>query len=323
MPEQDLISEFLSYLESEQRASLHTVEAYGRDLNQFSEWIFGNDLHQWDGVSVSDIREWIGNLADTGLSSATLRRKSQSLRAFYRWGHKKGTFSSNPARELPLVKKSRHLPNFIKEREIEDLLSTKDSANHFVEGQTDAQDSQEEFNKIFVASRRHIVITLLYSLGLRQAELLNLKDTDFSSDGRELKVLGKRNKQRVIPIPDALFEEVREWQKIRDLRYPELPSPRPLIAGHQGSLSKAMLYRIVRDGLEGLSTGRKSPHTLRHTFATTMLNHGADIDAVREMLGHASLQTTQIYTHVSYKELLANYRTAHPRAGNGKIEPKK
>lgn len=318
-----MIEEFERYLETEVRESGHTVEAYGRDLRQFAEWLSptagsGSEFSatpgepDWTLVSQSDIREWIGSLAEEGREPTTLRRKIQSLRAFYRWGRRRGHFLKNPAADLPLVKKRRQLPNFIKETEMETLLASVIAGRGEESGTDGRTDDTKETE--FYTARTHIVLTLLYSLGLRQAELLLLTDGDLTPDRRELRVTGKRNKQRVVPIPDALSAEIKEWQRIRDAHLKDLPSPRPLIAGRSGALSKEMLYRIVRTGLGGVSAGRKSPHTLRHTFATSMLNHGADIDAVREMLGHASLQTTQVYTHVSYKELLRSYRDAHPRA---------
>lgn len=325
-----LIEEFVSYLEGEARDSSHTVEAYGRDLRQFAEWLKGSaradesdksdgsDMSDgsghtptadacfipWDRVKAADVREWIGALADEGREPTTLRRKAQSIRAFFKWGQIRGIFESNPAADVPLVKKRRHLPDFIKEGDLEVLLS-------------------DTLPEDFTAARTQIALTLLYSLGLRQAELLSLTDADIRADGLELRVTGKRNKQRVLPVPEQLRNLLRQWQQRRDAHFPDLAAPRPIIAGPHGALSKEMLYRIVREGLAGVSTGRKSPHTLRHSFATAMLNHGADIDAVREMLGHTSLQTTQIYTHVSYKELMANYAGAHPRSRTKKEADKK
>lgn len=304
----ELIRQFLTYIEAEERDSRHTVDAYGRDLLQFARWLHGANPPDdssssgngeprflWDKVKAADVREWIGSLADEGKTPATLRRKAQSLRAFFRWGRTRGLFQANPAADVPLVKKHRHLPDFIKEGDMESVLS---------------DGLPEEFE----AARIYMALTLLYSLGLRQAELLGLTDADIRSDGLELRVTGKRNKQRVLPVPEQLGNQIRKWQRLRDTKYPDLTAPRPIMAGPHGVLSKETLYQIVRRGLSGISTGRRSPHTLRHSFATAMLNHGADIDAVREMLGHTSLQTTQIYTHISYKELMANYTGAHPRS---------
>ncbi len=297
-----LTDEFLSYMEAEQRASPNTVEAYGRDLRQFAVWLSPTGKDAIDSTLAAavqqDIRAWTGSLADNGMTATTLRRKVQSLRAFYHWAMKRGHLSSNPAADVVLAKKRRHLPDFIKESEVERLL--------------------EEPHESFAAERAHIALTLMYSLGLRQAELLALTDRDISRAAGEIRVTGKRGKQRVLPLPTELADEISRWQTIRDSRYPDLPVPAPLIAGPHGAISKVSLYTMTRDALAGVSAGRKSPHTLRHTFATAMVNNGADLDAVREMLGHESLSTTQIYTHLSINELIANYRTAHPRSS--KIE---
>lgn len=285
------IKQFLSYLEVEQRCSRHTVGAYGRDLRQFNAWCDSDDCST---VTPGEIRAWIGDLADGGMETATLRRKAQSLRAFFHWRQKTAGAPSNPAADIVLPKLRKHLPNFIKEEEMEALLDTS--------------------HDTFAQERAHITLAMLYSLGLRQDELLTLTDADVDYPGREVRVTGKRNKQRAVPLPDQLAEEIRHWQEVRDARYPQLERPAALIAGPHGHLSKTALYGVVRDALATVSAGRKSPHTLRHTFATSMINNGANLDAVREMLGHESLATTQIYTHLSFNELLSNYRHSHPRA---------
>ena len=288
------IERFESYLEAEQRCSPHTIEAYGRDLRQLADRCGIDDENIEEGsIATADIRAWIGSLGDQGLSALSLRRKLQSIRAFFRWGRRCGIFESNPAADVTLAKKRRKLPTFVKEDELEDVLAST--------------------SRCFAEERSHIIITMLYTLGLRQAELLSLTDADISLPGREIKVTGKRNKQRVIPMPDELRAEIVRWQKIRDDRYPALSNPKPLIAGPHGFLSKHQLYKIVKSGLATTSTSRKSPHTLRHSFATAMINNGADLDAVREMLGHVSLATTQIYTHLSFKDLMDNYSKSHPR----------
>jgi len=166
--------------------------------------------------------------------------------------------------------------------------------------------------------RDHLILNLLYSTGLRQAELLTLRDCDISFSAAEAKVTGKRNKQRIVPLPPQLLDEIAEWQKERDARHPGLAYPAPLFPGNKVSLSKMQLYRIVKDALAGTTSAARSPHVLRHTFATSMLNHGANLDTVKEMLGHASLTTTEIYTHLTFDQLRKNYDNAHPRAREGK-----
>lgn len=303
------LDDFLSYLKVEHRSSAHTVEAYGRDINQFAEWCGAESFSDFDAASVtsSDIRAWLGHMADAKTTVTTLRRKLQSLRAFYRWGMRREKFKSNPAADVILPKKRRKLPDFIKENEIEEIIiDSKPKASPSVKGAV----TKEKFKEL----RRNIILEMFYSLGLRQAELLELCDDDINLSLKEIKITGKRNKQRVLPLPDPLVRNIEEWQEIRNRRYPSLESPRPFIAGPHGKLSKHQLYKIVNESLKKTSAGKKSPHTLRHSFATAMINNGADLDAVREMLGHSSLSTTQIYTHLSFKDLLDNYRTGHPRA---------
>lgn len=292
----DMIAKFLQEMRTELMRSPLTVDAYGRDLRQFAAWFAPDSPFSPLEVELQHIRAWISSLAADGASPATIRRKTQSLRAFFRWGRRRGIFSHNPADKVILAKLPKPLPNFIKEDEMEEILSLP--------------------CETFADRRAHIVLTMLYSLGLRQAELLALTDADINIASGEARVTGKRSKQRVVPLPRPLCYEILQWQQERDARFPNLPSPAPLIAGPHGALSKYTLYTIVRDALASASTGRKSPHTLRHTFATAMLNDGSDLDAVREMLGHSSIATTQIYTHLSFKQLLQNYRGAHPRSGS-------
>ena len=309
MPSKDHIAEFLDHLLSEARCSPLTVEAYRRDLRQFFEFCSDStESPDADHATPRDIRAWIGTLADQGNEAATLRRKLQSLRAFYKYGMKTGRSGHNPARDVTLPKKKKRLPGFIKEQDMEEILS--------------------ECGDTFESMRRHIATELIYTLGLRRAEVLALTDADVHarkaqtgeiSEAGEIRITGKRNKTRILPLPFRLSADIVRWQQIRDERYPQLQPPRPLIAGPHGSISANTLHNIVRDALSGTSSSKKSPHTLRHTFATTMINNGADLDAVREILGHASLSTTQIYTHLSVNELMAGYRLAHPR---GALKPK-
>lgn len=299
-----MLSDFTSFLSHELRSSKHTSEAYLRDIRQFVDFhTIGNpDDFDPEAVTIGDIRHWIGSLADNGLTATSLRRKIQSLRAFYKWGLKTGRLNMNPASDMILPKKRKKLPDFINDKEIESLF---DKDRPIATGKSPSV--------TFLSSRADIAVEILYSLGLRQAELLSLDDSDVNLISKEIKVTGKRNKQRVVPLPSKLADKIERWQKIRDDMYPSLKEPKPLLAGPHGRLSKQTLYKIVNQRLSATSSVKKSPHTLRHTFATVMLNNGANLDTVREMLGHASLSTTQIYTHLSFKELLDNYQQGHPR----------
>lgn len=288
---------FLTYLRTEQNRSRLTVEAYGRDLRQFAAWLGDAARLDPSGVTATDIRGWLGAEAGKGTRPVSLRRKTQSLRAFFRWAMREGLCHSNPAEDIIPAKTPRHLPDIVKESDMESLLAE-------LAGEDDGS---------FEKARTRLALTMLYSLGLRQAELLSITDRDINPHSLELRVTGKRAKQRVVPLPQELMDEISSYRRLRDKRHPGLPEPAPLLAGPHGRLSKKSLYLMVRDGLSSTPTGRKSPHTLRHTFATAMLNDGCDLDAVREMLGHSSLSTTQIYTHLSYKQIRDNYKS-HPRA---------
>lgn len=292
---------FLSYLSNELNRSVHTVEAYQRDISQFASWITTGNPDRFDPASVttSDIRTWVGSLAAND-TPATLRRKTQSLRAYFRWMLKQKMITSNPAADVTLAKKGKHLPEFVRESEMENLLD------------------EEEADDSFTSVRNHLILSILYSTGIRQAELLGLHDSDISFSSKEAKVTGKRNKQRIVPLPDLLLDEIAQWQRKRDEHFPDLPHPTPLFPGEKGTLSKMQLYRIVRSALGATTAAAKSPHVLRHSFATAMLNHGANLDTVKEMLGHASLTTTEIYTHLTFEQLRKNYNNAHPRAADRK-----
>ena len=299
-----MIDKFLDYLRHELNRAPLTIEAYHRDISQFSEWLGSENINDTDFCSVtsSDIRSWLASLARNGESSRTIRRKSQSLRALFRWMRKQNMIDAAPTRDIPLPKISKPLPDIVKPTDIEKLLSNSD-------GQEDINDPQVIMS--------HLIIEMLYSLGIRRAELLAIDDAHIYFDRSELKVTGKRSKQRVIPVPQSLLEKIKTWQKLRDGNdYPVKDSPLFVIKGKR--ISAPQIYRIVHKYLENTPAKKKSPHALRHSFASAMLNGGADIDSVREFLGHASLATTQIYTHISLKEIKKAYSSAHPRSSDSK-----
>lgn len=276
---------------------------------QFIDWITQGNPTQFHPVSVtlSDIRAWLAGLASQD-APTTLRRKTQSLRAWFRWMLKQGLITHNPAADVVLAKKPKHLPEYIREEEMEQILKNS-------EKEATTADRGNTRGTYINAFRNNLIIEILYATGLRQAELLGLRDGDISFTAYEAKVTGKRNKQRVVPLPAPLLEKIKEWQRLRDseAEQPSTPST-PLFPGKKGAMSKMQLYRIVTDALGPAASSAKSPHVLRHTFATVMLNDGANLDTVREMLGHSSLTTTEIYTHLSFTQLLGNYKAAHPRA---------
>lgn len=307
--ENDIIADFRNYLLYELNRSLHTVEAYCRDVLEFIQWLpaEGSKFNATD-VSTTDIRTWLGEIAEHR-SSTTVRRKTQSLRAFYSWMMRKGFTMTNPAADIRLAKIPKHLPEFVKENEIEKVICDTE------EGQTPGREQAGSLLNQFRRKRAHIILLTLYSTGIRREELHGLRDSDINSYSSEMRVTGKRSKQRIIPIPSDFMKELEEWKKIRNSRIPGLPIDPPLFPNRRGKpLSRATINNIVKDTLSSTSASKKSPHVLRHTFATLMLNGGSDLNSVKEFLGHSSLSTTQIYTHLSYSELKRNYDGAHPRA---------
>lgn len=290
------IDRFLDYLRYELNRSELTISAYRHDLQQFAAFITGGKAESFcpADVETNDIRSWLGELAGIGNSPKTLRRKTQSVRSFFRYLRKTGLTEKNPASDIILAKTDKSLPEFVREEEMEEVLknlNTKDD---------------------FISKRNHLIMLLLYSTGIRRAELIGLKDRDVDFIRLEIKVTGKRMKQRIIPIGTELAECVKEYIKARDKT--ECCSESDyLFKGRHGGMSEKSIGNIVKSSLAGTSSSKRSPHVLRHSFATSLLNHGAEINSVKELLGHASISTTQIYTHVSFSEIKQNYNKAHPR----------
>lgn len=298
------IDDFISYLRFELNRATLTAEAYERDIRQFAEWINPTDspegFHPED-VTSSDIRAWLASLSRNGISARSLRRKAQSLRAFFRFLLKRGLTSKNPTSDLTLPKLPKNLPDMVRTDEIEAILKSEENSMAY------SSDNEKEV-------RQHLIIEMLYSLGIRRAELIAINDADISHSAGEIKVTGKRAKQRIIPVPIKLLDDIARWQRLRDSIWPDMPHPRPLFAVKGKRISPSQVYSAVKSGLATTSARKKSPHSLRHSFASAMLNEGADLNSVKEFLGHSSLSTTQIYTHISFAEMKKAYENAHPRA---------
>lgn len=299
-----MIDRFLTYLSHEMFASDCTTAAYGSDLRQLSAWLTGTNRRadeeaDFGSVTLADLRAWLAHLGQKGLSARTLRRKALSVRAFFRYLQQIGVVKTNPSADLVLPKLSRPLPALIKEEELEPLLS------------------REAFNTDnWTEYRDKLIIEMLYSTGLRRSELLGLEDRDIRLSDREIKVFGKGRKVRIVPLAPLLCERIKKYQALRDAQWPteELSDPGHFLLSNRGRpMNNNTLSRIVKIELGATSAGKKTPHVLRHTFATALLRDGAEINSVKELLGHSSLSTTQIYTHLSFSELQNNYKLAHPR----------
>lgn len=308
----NLIEQFLDYLRLELNYSKLTVDAYRADLRawvRFSTADKPQELNPMD-VTVSDLRLWIATLAREGCSARTIRRKASALRAFFRFLMRRHGLASNPASGLTLAKIPKDLPVYIRPEDTARILDTPADAT-----------GSGDFAADFAEVRDRLIVDILYSTGIRCSELVGLLDVDADTAKGELKVLGKRNKERIIPIGPELQQSIDAYRRLRDASPATSISPSdreaPLMVRDNGlPIYRRMVYTVVHRALsEGnVHATRLSPHVLRHSFATDMLNAGAPISSVQQLLGHASLASTQIYTHVTYSELKHNYQLAHPRA---------
>lgn len=292
-----LIESFLDYLRYERNYSDKTILAYKEDLRQIQEFV-QEEYGKFDPAEVESgvIREWVVSLMDKGYTSTSVNRKLSSLRSFYKYLLKQGEVTVDPLRKVVGPKNKKSLPAFLKESEMNRLLDDTD------------------FGEGYKGVRDRLIIEMFYATGMRLSELLGLdnKDVDFSAS--LLKVTGKRNKQRLIPFGDELRDAMLEYINVRNDAIPGRTEAF-FIRENGERLYKNLVYNLVKRNLSKVATlKKKSPHVLRHTFATTMLNNDAELGAVKELLGHASLATTEIYTHATFEELKKVYKQAHPRA---------
>ncbi|MFZ1686044.1 MAG: tyrosine-type recombinase/integrase [Flavobacteriales bacterium] len=295
-----LLERFIEHLTYEQRSSPHTVLAYQRDLEQLA--VFLKEKKGKADPELADervVRAWMMSLMEGGASPRTVNRKLSSVRTFFRFARRSGHAAADPTALLEPPKTPKRLPEFIEERGMQ-LLFTGDEAALSYKGLTD-----------------RTVLELLYGTGMRLAELLGLKPDDVDLTARTLRVLGKRNKERIIPMSDRLTTALRSYLEARrSIRTDEALDVPLLLDGSGKPLARRTVQRTVERYLSRVTTQRKrSPHVLRHTFATHLLNNGADLNAVKELLGHASLGATQVYTHNTVEKLRTAHRKAHPRGG--------
>jgi integrase/recombinase XerC len=289
------IDDFLKYLQAELRYAGHTIKAYKSDLTQFHAFCQETG-HDGMDLYFKTIRSWVVKLMDQGYSSRTVHRKLTSLGSFCKYLIKEGELESNPLDKVLKPRLNQRVPAFVEESKMEHLL------NDF------------EFGDDFTGIRNRLVLDLLYQTGMRRSELIGLRTGSINTEELSLKVRGKRDKERIIPLNAGLVEALEHYLVQR--KEVAGPGEDHLIVTQKGLPAyDKLIFRIVEKYLAMVTTlDKKSPHVLRHTFATHMLNRGADLNAIKELLGHASLSATQVYTHNTYKKLKSIYNQAHPRA---------
>ena len=292
-----MINEFLNYLKFERNRSDLTIKNYGEDLRAFEEFYGNLDSRlSWKSIDSDVIRDWMESMMDKGNNATSINRRLSALRSFYRFAFARKLVDKDPVHGVTGPKKGRPLPQFLKENEMDRLL--------------DAESWTESFEDV----RDRTVIMTFYETGIRLSELIGLDDCMVDFSNRQLKVTGKRNKQRVIPFGEELLATLRDYMKCRDKEV-NLQSDALFVTVKGQRMTTSQVREAVRKNLSKVCTLKKrTPHVLRHTFATAMLNNKAGIESVKKLLGHESLSTTEIYTHTTFEQLKREYYSAHPRA---------
>jgi integrase/recombinase XerC len=291
-----IIQPFLDYLKFEKRYSRHTIISYETDLisffdyltTQYGEMLVGQITHIF-------VRSWLADLKDKGASSKTINRKISSLKSFFKYNLKTGTISQTPLARIVSPKNDKRLPNFVESKDIATLFD------------------HVEFPDSWQGKTERLLLQIFYNTGMRLSEVVNLKDGQVNQANHTLKVLGKGNKERIIPVNPALVTAIIAYQKERRIQFEDTGV---LLVNEKGQqLAARKVYSVVKKYLGLVTTiEKRSPHVLRHSFATHLMNNGADLNAVKELLGHSSLAATQVYTHNTIEKLKDVYKKAHPKA---------
>lgn len=288
---------FLKYIQFERRFSPHTITSYENDLNQFHSFLTDNYNIAIEEANHSAIRHWVVTLMEAGTSPKTVNRKMASLRSFYKFLLKREVIKKDPTWKIQSLKTNKALPQFVNEPDITRLLD------------------QCEFSNDFFGKRDQLILELLYGTGIRLSELINLKAADINFRSQTIKVLGKRNKERVIPFSKSLGLLIASYQTLKNNTISTNEGDYLLVTDNGDPCYPMLIYRTVKKYLNLFTTiEKRSPHVLRHTFATHLLNKGAELNAVKDLLGHTSLAATQVYTHNSLEKLKTVFDQAHPKA---------
>lgn len=278
--------------------SEHTFSAYANDLSEFRQYlsITYPSLEQVTEIELFHIRSWIAYMAEKKAGARTLQRKSSALKSFFHYLLKNSIIKRNPAKMVRTPKPPKRLPVFLEEKETQVILAAP------APGETEMETATGK-----------LIIELLYQTGIRRAELCNLKETDIEISLKQIRVLGKRNKERLIPVNNFLLADIKEYTDLKRKIFNQ-PTPFLLCLKSGKPVYPNYVYRVVKNYLQQTNLSKKSPHILRHTFATQLSNNGANLSAIKDLLGHSSLAATQIYTHNNIEKLKEQYRKAHPKS---------
>ena len=293
----DILPPFLDYLKFEKRYSVHTIRSYNTDLLALNEYL----NKKYEGISADSLsslilRSWLAELKAGGLEARSINRKISAVKSFFRFHQRKGTVNTNPATALKLMKTPTRLPSFLKEDQTAELMAPGEDSSW-----------KSRTNKM--------LMIILYNSGIRVSELVNIREQHIDMKRSSLKVLGKGNKERIIPLKTEMLEMIREYRASKRAEFEEFDTTYLLVNSNGKKLNTQYAYRAVKHLLEILPTvSKKHPHLLRHTFATQLANNGAELNAIKELLGHASLAATQVYTHNTIEKLKDVHRKAHPKA---------
>ena len=292
------ISEFLDYMRYERRRSEQTLQGYRLDLEAYVAYLDTLEGHVTiDTADTEDIRGWIEAMMDRGNSPTSICRRLSAVRSMYRYALARGLVSHDPAHIVRGPKKSRYLPQFVREDDMDRLL---DSA---------------EWGSDYISTRARTILILLYETGMRASELTSLDDSSVDFAQGEIRVTGKGNKQRAIPFGDELRTQLHEYIRQRDAMWQQRIDTALILNDRGSRMTYVQLRKEVMTRLSAIGNlAKRSPHVLRHSFATAILNNGADLESVQKLLGHSELSTTEIYTHTTFEQLKKVYSKAHPRA---------
>lgn len=292
------LQEFLNYLSFQKRYSANTVISYQNDLSSFFDFTFSEyKIVEINEITSSIVRTWLASLKEKKYSSKSINRKISSLKAFFKYQLRLKTISTNPVSAISSLKVNKRVPSFVAEKDINVLLE------------------HDFFPETFEGKTSFLIFEILYQTGIRRSELINLKEGNIDKSAGNIKVIGKGNKERIIPVTNDLLKMMESYVSEKQKEFKNLPIDNLLVSKKGLALNPKYIYNVVKNNLAKVSNSqRKSPHVLRHSFATHLTNNGAPINAVKELLGHSSLASTQIYTHATIERLKEVYKQAHPKS---------